>query len=135
MMEALVPPKPNEFERTVSNRGWPRLVGHNVEIERRHPVAKVDIRREKLIRSARRLMTASIAPAAPSEWPIIPLVELTGTRAEQLGNRLAFRGVVERRRRAVRVDVIDRLGGQVGALAARRSIACRADRCRRDPAG
>ena len=26
-------------------------------------------------------MTASIAPAAPNEWPIIPLVELTGTPA------------------------------------------------------
>ena len=25
-------------------------------------------------------MTASIAPAAPNEWPIMPLVELTGTR-------------------------------------------------------
>ena len=51
--------------------------------------------------------TASIAPAAPNECPIIPLVELTGTRAEQLRDRFAFRRVIERRGGAVRVDVID----------------------------
>ena len=77
--------------------------------EPRIGVAEIDVGRQKLFRSARMLMTASIAPAAPNEWPIIPLVELTGTRPNSSAIALPFRRVVERRRRPMRVDVIDRL--------------------------
>ena len=57
--------------------------------------------------------TASIAPAAPSEWPVTPFTEVTGGPgvAEELGQRLGLGGVVERRRRAVGVDVAD-VGGR-----------------------
>ena len=58
---------------------------------------------------ASRLKTASMAPAAPKECPIIPLVELTADfRSEKLGDGFSFRRVVERRGGAMGVDVVDR---------------------------
>ena len=64
-------------------------------------------------------MTASIAPAAPREWPIIPFVELTGR--QEGPDRLSFRGVVEHRGGAVGVDVVDVGGREIRALKARPS--------------
>ena len=59
---------------------------------------------------------ASMAPAAPSEWPVTPFVEVTGAGiAEHLGHRRGLGGVVERGRRAVRVDV-----AHIGEVDARR---------------
>ena len=54
--------------------------------------------------------TASAAPAAPIMWPVTPFVEVTGGSvvAEHLADRLRLRRVVQRRGRAVRVDVADR---------------------------
>ena len=70
-------------------------------------------------------MTASIAPAAPNEWPIIPLVELTATPVEKLGDGFAFRRVIERRGRSMGVDVIDLTRLQIPALCNAPSIAWR----------
>ena len=53
--------------------------------------------------------TASIAPAAPSGWPVAPFVDVTMGPgcAEDLGDRLCLRGVVQGRGGAVGVHVDD----------------------------
>ena len=48
MMEAFVPPKPKEFERTVANFRGSRLVGDNVKLNSGIGFAEVDVRRQKL---------------------------------------------------------------------------------------
>ena len=57
-----------------------------------------------------------MAPAAPRQWPIIDLIELTGQRrraiAEHPVKRARLGTVVVKRAGAVRVDVIDGVGGQ-----------------------
>ena len=59
--------------------------------------------------------TDSMPPAAPSRWPVIDLVELTASffawspNARLIAMRLG--DVAERRRGAVRVDVVDLVGG------------------------
>ena len=60
--------------------------------------------------------TASTAPAAPMRWPVTPLVEVTGhgAGAEDLGDGGRLGGVVERRGRAVGVDVADVGGREAG---------------------
>ena len=63
---------------------------------------------------------ASIAPAAPKQWPITDFVDETASSvrvvAEDLLDRLRLGGVAERRRGAVRVDVVDPLGRDAGAI-------------------
>src|SRR5213596_3224872 len=74
---ALVPPKPNELETAQSNcasRGWFATMFRDSSACR-----KLIFGGKNWCCSASRLTTASIAPAAPSEWPIILFVELTGT--------------------------------------------------------
>src|SRR5947207_6844291 len=78
MMDAFVPPNPNEFERTV--RTLPAREEFATMFRSRpvSPWRKLMFGGSNWCRSARMLMTASIAPAAPNECPIIPFVELTG---------------------------------------------------------
>ena len=55
-------------------------------------------------------------PAAPSVWPVKPLVELACVRRREAARdqrRLDL--VVLRARRAVQVDVVDRVGVEAGA--------------------
>ena len=59
-------------------------------------------------RSASAQMTASSAPAAPSAWPVAPLVELQGvSAAEYRADRAALGAVIARRAGAVQIDVVD----------------------------
>ena len=65
-------------------------------------------RDQAVLASTSTTATASMAPAAPSVWPVTPLIEGPGARgAEDLGDGLGLGGVVQRRRRAVGVDVDD----------------------------
>ncbi len=61
---------------------------------------------------------ASSAPAAPRAWPVTPLVETTGTAcgSEDLGHCSCFGGVVERSRRTVGVDLLDRRRIEAGVV-------------------
>ncbi len=64
--------------------------------------------------------TASIAPAAPSVWPIIDLLAVTGTDAARLAedrlDRLELRLVALGRGRRMGVHVIDLVGRHAGLL-------------------
>ena len=64
--------------------------------------------------------TASTPPAAPSRCPVIDLVELTASFlrviAEAALDRDGLGDVAQRRRGAVRVDVVDVLGVRARAL-------------------
>ena len=64
--------------------------------------------------------TDSMAPEAPSAWPIIDFVELTGmlvgALAEDALDRGRLGGVVGRRRGAVGVDVVDVVRRQAGVV-------------------
>src|SRR5438034_7698458 len=74
---AFVPPKPNEFETAQSNcasRAALATTSRGSSDSR-----KLILGGRKLFRNASRVKTASIAPAAPSECPIMLFVELTGT--------------------------------------------------------
>ena len=63
--------------------------------------------------------TASIAPAAPNEWPIIALVELTGTGGrKKIADRFRFRGIVKQSGRSVSVNIIDRSRFDLGRVEA-----------------
>ena len=62
---------------------------------------------------------ASTAPAAPSRWPIDDLVDdidIPGGVADQPLHRAEFDLVAERRRGAVRIDVVDVGCRNAGAL-------------------
>src|SRR3954453_8867798 len=75
--DALVPPKPKEFERTVRTAaGCARFA---TIFSGKSASSKLIFGGRNCSRIASRLITASIAPAAPNEWPIIPLVQLSGT--------------------------------------------------------
>src|ERR1700724_2265828 len=79
-IDALVPPNPNEFERTMSIFASRDLFA-TISMSRSGSVArKLMFGGRNCPCSASKQMTASIAPAAPNEWPIMLLVELTGTR-------------------------------------------------------
>ena len=79
--------------------------------------------------SASRLIAASTMPAAPSVWPVQPLVELASVRA---GNSSATSArldlVVLLARRAVQVDVVDVARRRARARQARRRAPARAPR-------
>ena len=62
--------------------------------------------------------TASMAPLAPSPWPVTPLVEVTGGESapEHLADGVGLGLVVERGRGAVGVDVADLVGADAGVL-------------------
>src|SRR5437763_1712031 len=79
IMEAFVPPKPNEFERTVRTAALLDWFATIFNSNSASPSRKLMFGGRNSSCSASRLMTASIAPAAPNEWPIIPFVELTAT--------------------------------------------------------
>jgi hypothetical protein len=66
------------------------------------------------------LNAASMAPAAPSAWPVTPFVDVTATWSPRtLRDRRRLRDVVERRRGAVGVDVVDVAGGRARRRRAR----------------
>ena len=118
---ALWPPKPNEFESATA--AWPltssvRARGDVVEVE---PLVGLARSRASAARSRSRrasiVAIASTAPAAPSRWPIADFVEETGTGGPSPSAALmrgGLRAVVERRRGAVRVDVVDVLRAEAG---------------------
>ena len=83
-MEAFVPPKPNEFERHGADRCRARLVCDDVQIQLLVRSRKLMFGGKNLMLQGQQTKTASIAPAAPNEWPIIPLVELTATRSQKV---------------------------------------------------
>ena len=75
------------------------------------------------------VMTASTMPAAPSVWPVQPLVELASVRAgNMLGDELRLDLVVLLARGAVQVDVVDRVRRQRRRARAHASMARRAPR-------
>ena len=113
---ALWPPNPNEFEmatavaRCGGAAGAVRARSRGRAPPRAPPSRASAARRPS--RSASTVATASTAPAAPSRWPIADLVLTTpgcvaGALAERRLERRRLGAVVERRRRAVRVDVVD----------------------------
>ena len=110
-MQALWPPKPNEFETPTRHVGLARLVRDVVEVALGIGLVVVDRRRQHAASTASIVKIASTAPAAPRQCPVAPFVEETGVlsasprRARASGFRL--RRVAERRRRPVRVDVVD----------------------------
>ena len=65
--------------------------------------------------------TASMAPAAPRECPVTPLIEVTGGpgETEQLVERLGLGGVVQRGGGAVSVDLADVASVEAGVRPAR----------------
>ena len=78
---------------------------------------------------------ASSAPAAPSAWPVTPLVLVIGgtVGAEHAAHGLRLGGIVQRRRRAVGVDLGDVVGLQPG-VGEGQLHAVDGARCRRVPA-
>ena len=74
-------------------------------------------------------IAASIAPDAPSGWPYSAFVPLTGTVAARLAERGRDRprlgDVADRRRRGVRVDVVDLVGLDAGVGEGDRRGPCR----------
>jgi hypothetical protein len=109
----LLPPKPKELLR--ARRTLPRRDSPGIERDRRVEIFVFGLPGSRSCVSASAQMTASTAPAAPSVWPVAPLVELQGTRLpNSAADRLAFGGVIGRRRGAVQVDVVDVDRAQTG---------------------
>ncbi len=107
--EPLWPPKPKLFEMTgpgSHGRASPITTSIVMSSPSTFVFAVGGIRRFSIDSSA---AAASSAPAAPSAWPVTPLIDTTGhvARAEDLGDRRGFGLVVERRRRPVGVDLLD----------------------------
>src|SRR6185437_43249 len=77
MSDAFAPPKPNELVSaysTFASVGW-RTEGN---VHAGSSVCSVAVGGSHCSRSAIRQITASTDPAAPSRWPMLALVELTG---------------------------------------------------------
>ena len=107
---ALWPPNPNEFDSTGPRRR--SVAGRRAR--RRGRCRRRSARGWRSAGRRRRAATAARCTLPPRPrraimWPVTPLVEVTGGAcvAEHLADRLGLGGVVERRRRAVRVDVPD----------------------------
>ena len=109
--EALVPPKPKEFDSATSicfltGTFGTRLIGVSTD-----GLSRLSVGGAMLSRMASSEKIASIEPAAPSRCPIADLVEdiaaLLGRIAEQPRHRAELDLVAERRRGAVGVDVVD----------------------------
>ncbi len=110
----------------------PGLVRHEVDAGEIGGIVEVEGRRDDLVAHGKDAKIASTAPAAPSRWPTADLVDDMETRvllAHQALHRVELDLVAERRRGAVRVDVVDvgrrdagaldrRLHGAEGAVAA-----------------
>ena len=106
------PPKPKLVDSAVLDRRLAGGVGDVVEVALRVGVRQVDRRRVRPGRaSVRASAAASIAPAAPIEWPIIDLMRrqlhVRGVLAEDALDRGRLHQVVEPRAGAVGVDVVD----------------------------
>ena len=113
----LLPPKPKELlstRRTGALRGFPA----GSPLRCRDPCSCIQAaRHEARARCASRLMAASTMPAAPSVWPVQPLVELQGVAVPNtLAHRAALGVVVRHRAGAVQIDVVDVAGRQRRAL-------------------
>ena len=115
--------------------------GHVVEVARRVGRVEVDRRRQEAAPGApARRSTASVAPAAPSMWPVIDFVEETGTSYARSSPKTQLQdarlgGVADRRRGAVRVHVVRPRPGSRPASAraiviARGRVLARSDRAR-----
>src|SRR5665213_1311544 len=72
---ALVPPKPNEFDRTVLMAFFLATLGTKSIAVCTDGLSKFNVGGHILSRIARTEKIASTAPAAPSKWPIADLVE------------------------------------------------------------
>src|ERR1700730_1509122 len=79
-IDALVPPNPNELESTVVIDAARALFATMLRSTSTSGSRKLIFAGRNWCCNARRQKISSIAPAAPSEWPIILLVELIGTR-------------------------------------------------------
>src|SRR2546430_17257963 len=79
-MDAFVPPKPNEFETIVRTGAEYDSFATMFRSTSWSHLPKLMLGGRNCFCSARIQNTASIAPAAPNECPIMDLVELTGTR-------------------------------------------------------
>ena len=131
---ALWPPNPNEFESAIGGRPFGlqragprsgRSRGRALAPAPRSPASAGPC----VSRSARMVATASTAPAAPSRCPIADLVEDTGispawSPSASLIAVVSAR-VVERRRGAVGVDVVDVLRRSMPASRSACAIASR----------
>ncbi len=107
-----LPPKPSDVETAQRTRCSRVLVGDDVELRNRRRSRRGGWSAESTPRAiVSASAAASTAPDAPRQWPIIDLIEVTGSRAvrvaEHASEAARLGGVVLRRRRAVRVDVID----------------------------
>src|SRR5262249_45928142 len=78
-IDAFVPPNPNEFERAISIFAWRDSLATMLRSRSGSRLRKLMFGGRSCACNASKQTTASIAPAAPNEWPIILLVELTGT--------------------------------------------------------
>src|SRR5207244_5461142 len=75
--EAFAPPKPNELLRVYSSRASVG-VWTTGNVASGSTFRRVDVGGSHCSLSAIRQTTVSTAPAAPSKWPLLDLVELTG---------------------------------------------------------
>src|SRR5436853_6978354 len=83
IMEAFVPPKPNEFERTVRTAARLDWFATIFNSNSASPSRNLMFGGRNSSCSASRLMTDSIAPAEPNESAIIPIEELAPTTSKR----------------------------------------------------
>ena len=117
--DALVPPKPNEFDSTVSIfRFFERCGTRSIAVST-DGLSRLIVGGAMPSRMARIEKIASTAPAAPSRCPIEDLVDdmlmCAGIIADQPLHRAELDFVAERRRGAMRVDVVDLRRRDAGA--------------------
>ena len=134
---AFVPPKPNEFDIAASIFMCARHARDVVEIALRILVEQIRGRRRDLIADREHREDRLDAAGGAEQCPVIDFVDLTASLlrviAERALDRDALGDVAERRRGAVRVDVVDVVGVDAARSPARSSC-CAPRRCRRPAA-
>ena len=118
---ALTPPKPKELDSAIFTRRVLVARARLGKLQAASGVSNAISGGSHCSRRAIRQTAASTAPAAPSRWPMLAFVELTGKVARAIARPTpdggGLRAVVERRAGAVGVEVINVRRRHAGHLA------------------